>query len=138
MNPKLSLEPATQLAIFLDNKPGALARVCQELAEAEINIHALAISDTVDHSVVRMVVSDPMKTLMLLGESGALALESDVLMIESDNEPGTLSKIADALSKASVNIEYAYLATSPKSNKGLMILKPSDVKRAQAALTGVS
>jgi hypothetical protein len=137
MNPRLSLEPATQLAIFLDNKPGALARVCQALAEAEINIHALAISDTVDHSVVRMVVSDPTRALMLLGESGALALESDVLMIESDNEPGTLAKIADQLGAVQVNIEYAYLATSPKSNKGLMILRPSDVKKAQAALSAV-
>ena len=104
------------------------------MAEAEINIHALAISDTVDHSVVRMVVSDPTRALMLLGESGVLATENDVLMIESDNEPGTLAKIADQLSKVQVNIEYAYLATSPKSNKGLMILRPNDVKKAQAAL----
>jgi hypothetical protein len=74
---------------------------------------------------------------MLLGESGALALESDVLMIESDNEPGTLAKIADHLGAVQVNIEYAYLATSPKSNKGLMILRPSDVKKAQAALSAV-
>ena len=138
MNPKLSLEPATQLAVFLSNKPGALARVCHALAEAEINIHALAISDTVDHSVVRMVVSDPTRALMLLGESGVLATENDVLMIESDNEPGTLAKIADQLSKVQVNIEYAYLATSPKSNKGLMILRPNDVKKAQAALSGLS
>src|ERR1700759_3897333 len=107
MNPKLTLEAATQLALFLSNKPGALARVCHALAEAEINIHALAISDTVDHSVVRMVVSDPTKALMLLGETGALSLESDVLMIESDIEPVTLGRIADLLANASVNIEYA-------------------------------
>ncbi len=138
MNPKLSLEPATQLAVFLSNKPGALARVCQALADAGINIHALATSDTVDHSVVRMVVSDPTRALMLLGESGVLAIENDVLMIESDNEPGTLAKIADQLSKIQVNIEYAYLATSPKSNKGLMILRPSDVQKAQAALSAIS
>jgi len=134
MNPKLSLEPATQLAVFLDNKPGALARVCHALAEAEINIHALAISDTVDHSVVRMVVSDPTKALMLLGESGVLALESDVLMIESNNEPGTLGRIAELLAKANVNIEYAYLATSAKSNTGLMILRASEVEKAQRVL----
>jgi hypothetical protein len=135
MNPKLLLEPATQLALFLDNKPGALARVCHALAEAEINIHALAISDTVDHSVVRMVVSDPTKALMLLGESGVLALETDVLMIESDNEPGTLGRIAELLAKANVNIEYAYLATSPKSNKGLMILRASEVDKAHRVLS---
>ena len=134
MNPKLLMESATQLAIFLSNRPGALARVCDALAKAEINIHALAISDSVDHSVVRMVLSDPTKALMLLGESGVLALENDVVMIESDNEPGTLAKIAERLAAANVNIEYAYLATSPKSDKGLMILRPSDVDKAQRAL----
>src|SRR2546422_11623235 len=100
MNPKLSMESATQLAIFLTNRPGALARVCDALAEAGINIHALSISDTVDHSVVRMIVSDPTKALMLLGERGVLALENDVLMIDTANEPGVLAKIADRLVKS--------------------------------------
>lgn len=137
MNPKLSMEPATQLAVFLSNRPGALARVCEALAKAEINVHALATSDTVDHSVVRMVVSDPTKALMLLGEAGVLALENDVLMIESDNEPGTLAQIAERLSKAEVNIEYAYMAASLKSARGLMILRPSNVDKAHRALQGL-
>lgn len=134
MNAKLSLEPATQLAVFLSNRPGALARVCDALAKAEINIHALATSDTIDHSVVRMVVSDPTKALMLLGESGVLALENEVLLIESDNHPGILAKIADRLSRAEINIEYAYMAATLKSDKGLMILRPSDVDKAYRAL----
>ncbi len=137
MRTTLLVEPAIQLAVFLSNKPGALARVCEALAEAEINIHALTISDTVDHSVVRMVVSDPTRALMLLGESGVLAVESDILMIESDNEPGTLARISHRLASVSVNIEYAYLATSPKSSKGLMILRASDVAKAQRALVGL-
>ena len=137
MNPKLSMESATQLAVFLSNRPGALARVCEALAKAEINVHALATSDTVDHSVVRMVVSDPTKALMLLGEAGVLALENDVLMIESDNEPGTLAQIAERLSKADVNIEYTYMAASLKSERGLMILRPSDVDKAMRALQGL-
>lgn len=134
MSPPVSIETATQLAVFLGNRPGALSRVCAELAAAEINIHALATSDTIDHAVVRMVVSDPTKALMILGERGVLALENDVLMIESNNEPGVLSSIADRLAKAGINIEYAYLATSPKSEHGLMILRPSDVEKAQRAL----
>ena len=73
-HPKLSIETATQLAVFLANRPGALARVCEALANAGINIYALATSDTVDHTVVRMVVSDPTKALMLLGEAGVLRL----------------------------------------------------------------
>lgn len=132
--PKLSLKSATQLAVFLANRPGALARVCDALAKVEINIHALTTSDTVDHSVVRMVVSDPTRALMLLGEAGVLALESDVLMIETENEPGVLAKIAERLSRAEVNIEYAYLAASPKAATGLIVLRPSDVEKAQRAL----
>ncbi|HEX7516766.1 MAG TPA: ACT domain-containing protein [Chthoniobacterales bacterium] len=133
-HPHISMEPATQLALFLSNRPGALAKVCEELVKAEINIHALSISDTVDHSIVRMVVSDTTKALMLLGEGGMIALEAEVLMIESDNEPGTLATIAERLAKAGVNIEYAYLATSARSNTGLMILRPSNMESALAVL----
>ncbi len=134
---KLSMESATQLAVFLSNRPGALARVCDALAKAEINIHALATSDTIDHSVVRMVVSEPTKALMLFGESGVLALENDVIMIEGDNAPGILARIAERLGKAEVNIEYAYLAASPKADRGLIILRPSDVDKAMRALQGL-
>jgi hypothetical protein len=134
---KLSMESATQLAVFLSNRPGALARVCDALTKAEINIHALATSDTIDHSVVRMVVSEPTKALMLFGESGVLALENDVIMIEGDNAPGILARIAERLGKAEVNIEYAYLAASPKADRGLIILRPSDVDKAQRALQGL-
>ena len=133
-HPKLSIETATQLAVFLANRPGALARVCESLANAEINIHALATSDTVDHSVVRMVVSDPTKALMLLGEAGVLALETEVLMIETASEPGVLAKIAERLAEAEINIEYAYLAGGRGSEKGLIVLRPSDVEKAQGVL----
>src|ERR1044072_874389 len=133
MNPSLSIETATQLAVFLANRPGALARVCEALAKAEINIHALATSDTVDHTVVRMVVSDPTKALMLLGEAGTLALETEVLMIEAASQPGVLSRIADCLAEADVNIEYDYLAGGPAAAKGLMVLRPSDVEKAKGA-----
>src|SRR6516225_6577873 len=134
MAAKVSIEPATQLAVFLSNKPGALARVCDALAKADINIHALATSDTVDHSVVRMVVSDPTKALMLLGEAGVLALETEVLTIETASEPGVLGQIAERLAEADVNIEYAYLAGGREAEKGLIILRPSDVEKARSVL----
>jgi hypothetical protein len=131
---KFSVEMATQLAVFLANRPGALARVCHALANAGINIYALATSDTVDHTVVRMVVSDPTKALMLLGEAGVLALETDVLTIETANQPGILAKIAERLADARVNIEYTYLAAGREAKKGLIILRPSNVEKARRVL----
>jgi hypothetical protein len=131
---KLSVETTTQLAVFLANRPGALARVCDALASSGINIYALATSDTVDHTVVRMVVSDSTKAIMLLGEAGVLALESDVLTIETANEPGILVKIAERLTEAQVNIEYTYLAAGRQAEKGLIILRPSNVENARRAV----
>ena len=123
-----------QLAIFLENKPGTLARVCDALAEAKLNIFAITVSDTIDHSVIRMVVSDPRRALVLFEEHGTLVVEDDVLMVDGDNKPGSLANICHRLAAAKVNIEYCYCATSPDSKKGLLILRPSDPKKALKVL----
>jgi hypothetical protein len=128
------MEIAKQLSVFLANKPGTLAEVCAELAKAGINIFALTITDTADHSVVRMVLSDTEKGLQIFEERGVLAVQSKVLMIENRNTPGALGKIAARLAKAKINIEYAYLATSPKAKQGLLILRAADTKRALKVL----
>jgi hypothetical protein len=128
------MEIVTQLALFLENKPGTLAAVCDALAAANINIFALTISDTVDHSVVRMVVSDTRRALNIFEEHGTLVVDNEVLMIEHDNKPGKLGGIAKKLAEAGVNIEYAYLASGPQATKGLLILRPNDVQRAKEIL----
>lgn len=120
-----------QLAIFLDNSPGLLALVCQALADAKVNIYAISASDTVDHTVIRMVVDNPQKAIYVFEERGTLVVEDEVLMIDGDNRPGSLAKIAERLGAAKVNIEYCYCATSPGSRRGLLILR---VKNPQKAL----
>jgi hypothetical protein len=129
------MDIATQLSVFLENTPGTLSAVCDELAKQKINIYALTISDTVDHAVVRMVVSDSRRALRLFEERGVLVVENEVLMIDGDNRPGSLATIAKKLAKAKINIEYAYLATSPGSKRGLAILRPSNVKKALETLS---
>jgi hypothetical protein len=123
-----------QLALFLENRPGTLARVCEALSEAKINIYAISTSDTVDHSVVRVVVSDPTKALFVFEERGTLVVEDDVLMITGDNKPGSLATLAHRLSDAKINIEYTYCATPPDAKKGLLILRVSDAKKAMKVL----
>jgi hypothetical protein len=123
-----------QLAIFLDNRPGTLARVCDALSAANINIYAITSSDTVDHVVMRMVVSDTAKALSVFEEHGTLVVDDDVVMLEGDNKSGSLADIARKLAKAKINIEYCYSATSPGAKKGLMILRTSDAKKALKVL----
>ena len=128
------MEIATQLALFLENTPGTLAAVCDELAKADINILALTVSDTVDHSVVRMIVSDTDKALNIFEEHGTLVVENEVLLVEIDNKPGSLSRISHELAEAEINIEYAYLATGNGSGPGLMVLRLSDAEKALGLL----
>ena len=128
------MQIAKQLAIFLENRPGTFARVADALAKAKINIYAISTSDTVDHSVVRLVVDDYRRALHLFEEHGTLVVDDDVLLIEGDNKPGSLAKIAHKLADAKINIEYAYCATPPDAKKGLLILRISDVKKALKVL----
>jgi hypothetical protein len=125
-----------QLALFLENKPGTLSKVCKALAAARINIYAISVSDAVDHAVVRMVVDDSHKALHLLGEHGVLVVERDVLMLEGRNKPGELADIAAKLARHKVNIEYAYSATPTNATMGAMILRVDNPKKAARILTG--
>ena len=130
------MKTVKQLALFLENRPGTLAKVCEALAAARINIYAISVSDAVDHAVVRMVVSDPHKALHLLGEHGVLVIERDVLMLEGRNKPGELATIAAKLSKNRVNIEYAYSATPANATTGAMILRVDNPRKAARILKG--
>ncbi len=123
-----------QLAIFLDNRPGMLARLADALAAAKINIYAISTSDTVDHSVIRLVLSDYRKAMHLFEEHGTLVVDDDVLVIDGSNKPGELARIAHKLADAKVNIEYCYSATPPEAKKGLMILRVSNAAKALKVL----
>lgn len=128
------MELTKQLAIFLDNRPGTLARVCHTLGKAGVNIYAITTSDTVDHTVIRMVVSDYRKAMHLFEEHNTLVVEDDVLMVEGDNRPGSLARICDQLAVAKINIEYCYCATSAGAKRGLLILRVANPQKALKAL----
>jgi hypothetical protein len=128
------MEIATQLAIFLENRPGMLARVCDALSAARINIYAITSSDTVDHVVIRMVVSDPRKAMLIFEEHGTLVVDDEVLLVEGDNKPGSLARISHQLARGRVNVEYLYSATHPRVKKGLVVLRVDNVKKAMKIL----
>jgi len=130
----MKLQLSTQLALFLDNKPGTLVRLCDALSEAKINIYAISTSDTVDHAVVRMVVSDSRKALLLFEEHGALVVDSEVLLVEGHNRPGELAALARKLAAAKINIDYLYCASAAKAKEGLLVLRVSDTRKALKVL----
>lgn len=124
-----------QLAVFLDNRPGTLARMCQALAKDNINILCLSISDTVDHAVVRMVVSDAKKAGALLTHLCGTVQERDVIFMDLPNKTGMLAKVAEQLAAAGINIEYAYCTGSASEDSGNMVLRTNDLEATIDALS---
>lgn len=123
-----------QLSIFLDNRPGTLARVCSTLAQNGINLLALTIADSIDHAVVRIVVSDSRKATHLLGNAGILVLEKNVVTIPISNRAGSLGWIAKQLASAKINIEYAYCTAEKDQAKGLLVMRTSDARKTLQVL----
>lgn len=55
-----------QISVFLENKSGRLSEVTAILAEAKVNIRALALADTSDFGVLRLIVDDTDKACQTL------------------------------------------------------------------------
>ena len=123
-----------QLSVFLPNRPGALAQIAGILAEAHINILALSVHDTVDNAVVRLVLDNPTKALLLLEQEELYMTEQDVVMLAVDNQPGILAKIAQKLGRADINIQYAYCTGATDQTGGCIILKTDQPDAAARAL----
>ena len=108
------------------------AEVASALAAKGVNLRGLSVSDTVDHAVVRMVVSDPDGATDVLEERGALVIETEILAIPMPDKPWALAEAAEKLSKAGVNIEYAY--GSAHGEGATLYLRVSSLSDAQKAL----
>ncbi len=124
-----------QISVFLPNRPGVLAHTCSILSEAGINILAVAVHDTVDNGVVRFVVDQHTKAILLLEQEELYLLEQDVVMLEIDNAPGELARICQALAEADINISYAYCTAVQSQERGCLVLRTDNPERALEILT---
>ncbi len=124
----------TQFSVFLVNKPGILARVCQRLADDHVNILALSMMDSTEHGVLRMVVEDPGRARASLSDLDVPTTESQVLVATLPNRPGSLADVVERLSAAHVNVNYAYCTTGAPGGKSLGVFRVSDLKKAISVL----
>jgi len=130
----------TQLSIFAENKPGHLTAPCRALADAGVDIRALALADTQRYGILRMIVSDPRGAQKVLEQAGFLVKATEVVAVEVPDRPGGLAQILAALENTSINIEYMYAFPFGRGENAVLIFRFDDpdaaIKQLQAA--GVS
>ena len=122
-----------QLTVFLENREGRLESVTDLLAKNDINIACLALADTSEYGVLRLIVADPDKAKALLKEEGYSSRLTEVLGVRLAQVPGSVNKLTKVLAAENINIEYMYTLSSSKEF-GSMILKVSDIEKAYAAV----
>lgn len=118
-----------QLSVFIENKSGALLRIFELLKEANIQLVATTIADTMDYGICRIICNEPQRAYDILKEAGVSVAVNDVFAVELDNRPGSA---ADAISLfAKEGIDLTYLYTFLFQGKGILIFRTNDRPRAQ-------
>ena len=131
------MEFVHEVTARLENKPGRLAKICEALAHEKINIRALSVMDTSEHSVLRLVVDQLDPTRRVLTSLGSEFTTSEVLAVEMENRPGALTRVLEALAEEHINIEYAYASGASAPGKSLGIFHTNNPKRALQILSEV-
>jgi hypothetical protein len=99
----------TEFVVHMDNRPGMLASLTEVLAEAGVNIEALAAFGFDGDGVVRLVVDDAKLARRALREAGLAAEEKQVLTTYLPHSPGQLASVARRLADSGVNIDAVYV-----------------------------
>ena len=130
--------PITQVSVFLDNRPGSLFDVMSKLDENKLKIFALSIADAGEFGLVRLITDDPAKVSKFLEDADFNLAKSkkntEVTAIFTSAEH-RLSQITKTLGDSGINIEYAYSSAVHVDGKVALVIRPSDLEKAEKMLT---
>ena len=107
-----------------------MTQIFRELAKAKINITGMALMDSMEHGVLRMITSDPAGTQAIFRKLNVQATETDVLAVGLPNRPGALADICEKLSTAHVSVGYLYCTTGARGGKATVFIKVPSITKA--------
>ena len=117
-----------QLSVFLENKTGYLNQVLNVLARNHINIVALTVADTSDYGIMRAIVSNPEKALEALRNEQFTVRVHEIMGLEMDAAPGSMSHILDLFTSADICIEYVYAFSF--GSKSMLVFRTDNKEKA--------
>jgi hypothetical protein len=126
-------DPVKQFSVFTENRVGRLHDLTTLLKQNDVHVMAITVLDSIDHSIVRLVVDDPDKARELMINNDFPYTESSLLCIEIDDE-SRLTAVLASLLEAEVNIHYVYSFIKRPEGKGALAISVEDAEvAAQAA-----
>lgn len=124
----------SQLSIFIENKPGRLAKVCRLLSDAGVNTTTLSLADTREFGIVRLLAKDWRRARDVLSANGIAVHVSEVAAVEVPDRPGGMTAVLDAIDAAGANIEYNYAFSIESGRRAVLVFRFTDPEPAASAL----
>ena len=95
--------------VYVQNKPGELAKVCELLGNQGVNIKAISSERAHERPMVKIVTDDETTTKSALARSGIGYDLRDVISVKMPDRPGELGRISRKLARSMVNVESIYI-----------------------------
>jgi hypothetical protein len=123
-----------ELSFVLPNKAGTLGKITSALAAKGVSLLAIDASAGLEHNIVRLVPDNVTKALAVLNKHKLNPGASNVLCVTLSDRKGSIAKVARALGKAGINIEYLFATAGHGGSKAMVVLRTADNRKAQQAL----
>lgn len=106
---------ATDLTVYLENKPGTLARVGEVLGEAGINIEGACGQPIEGRGVLHLLLEDGGRARELLSDAGLeCGEEREVEVVSLVDQPGEMGRHLRRIADAGINVDLLYLGTGTR------------------------
>lgn len=118
---------AQDLSVVLKDEPGALAALGETLGTAGINIMGCCGIQRKGKGRIHILVEDAKAAKKALKEAGIKAKKiRDVIVMDIQDQPGELGKVARRMADAGVNLNLLYLTAN-----GQLVLGSKDIEKAR-------
>jgi len=126
---------AKQLTIFVENRPGRLKSISENLQKSNIDIRAFTIQDRGDYGLLRLIVDKPNEAYLALADLGCACALRDVLAVSVPDQPGNFHRLTSALAMNSINVLDAYGFVLQPHRTGVCCMEIDKVQMAKAEET---
>ena len=123
-----------QISVFIENKPGNLAKFTNFIAENHIDMRAFEIADSSEFGIIRIIVDKPLDTLTLLKDNDWICKLTQVIGVKIPDKPGAMASAMNILAEADVSVEYVYTFLARGTDHALMIFRVQDNDKVAAIL----
>jgi hypothetical protein len=121
---------ATDLTLWLADRPGAMAGACEALGAAGVNIDGCCAYPSGTAGQLHVLVEDPDAARQALAVAGyEVVQDREVIVHELEDVPGSAGACLRRIADAGANLELVYLATATR-----LVIGVDDLEAARSAL----